>query len=166
MQGSLALRQPATLQYVSAALVQLVKGQRQTLMITFFPVVRFQQARGVLAVIFQIVNWSDEGAVVITVAAIKANIYGTQTAFHPAHFFDIDTKIAGNCMRFIVTQPRQLLFGAAQIEKQLALRLGGRHFDNPPVAQYIFVNFRFNPMHSKRHQTHPFAGIKALYRLH
>jgi hypothetical protein len=34
---------------------------------------------------------------------------------------------------------------ASQVEKQLALR-GGRDLDQPPVAQYVFVDLRLDPV--------------------
>ena len=63
-------------------------------------------------------------------------------------------------------QPREVFLHLAQIEEQLALRLGGGHFDQAPVAQHVLVNLGADPMHCKGHQAHAHRGVEALDRLH
>ena len=57
-------------------------------------------------------------------------------------------------------------FHAAQIKEQLALRLGRGDFDQPPVAQNEFMDFRLDPVYRKRDQSHAAFRIKALDRFH
>jgi hypothetical protein len=55
---------------------------------------------------------------------------------------------------------------AAQVEEELALRLGGCNLHDAPVAQDELMDFSPDPVHGKRHQTHSAFGIEALDRLH
>ena len=89
-----------------------------------------------------------------------------QTRFHLQDVVGADAQLAGDRVHFLVVQPAQPLLGAAQLEKQLALRLGGGHLDDAPVAQDEFVDFRPNPMHGKRHQPHAVRRIETLDRFH
>ena len=57
-------------------------------------------------------------------------------------------------------------FHAAQVEKQLALRLGGRDLDQPPVAQYVFVDLCLDPVQRERNQAHAALRVEAPHRLH
>src|SRR5882724_4334589 len=67
---------------------------------------------------------------------------------------------------FLRRQPGEVLFQAAQVEEQLALRLGGGDLDQPPVTQYVLVNLGANPVDRERHQPYVEGGIEALDRLH
>src|SRR5690606_27916757 len=66
----------------------------------------------------------------------------------------------------VVGQPGQLLLGAAQVEEQLALGLGGSHLDDAPVAQDEFVDLGADPVHGEGHQAHTHFRVEALDRLH
>ena len=89
-----------------------------------------------------------------------------QAAFHLAHDFGINAQIFSNGIHFIVIQPSQAFFGATQVKEQLTLCLSGSHLNNTPVAQNIFVNFGFDPVHSKGYQAHATLRIKAFYGFH
>ena len=64
-----------------------------------------------------------------------------------------------------VSQPRLLLV-LAQVEEQLALRLGRGDLHQPPVAQHVLVDLGADPVHGERHQPHADRRVEALDRLH
>ena len=55
---------------------------------------------------------------------------------------------------------------AAQVEEELALRLGRRDLDQPPVAQDVLVHLGADPVQRERHQADAALGIEAADRLH
>ena len=63
-------------------------------------------------------------------------------------------------------EPAEALFVAAQVEEELALRLGGSDLDDTPVAQNEFVDFGANPVHREGDQTDVHGGVEAANRLH
>jgi hypothetical protein len=54
----------------------------------------------------------------------------------------------------------------SKIEEELALRLGGGHPHQPPVAQDVFMNLGLDPVERKRHQSNATLGVEALDRFH
>ena len=54
----------------------------------------------------------------------------------------------------------------AQIEEQLALRLGRGDLHEPPVAQHVLVDLGADPVHGEGHQAHAHRRVEALDRLH
>ena len=65
-----------------------------------------------------------------------------------------------------LVHPAQTGLGAAQVEEQLALRLGRGDLDDAPVLEDEFVNLGLDPVHREADQTHPDFRIVALDRLH
>src|SRR3546814_6792973 len=63
-------------------------------------------------------------------------------------------------------QPAQALLALAQIEEQLALRLGGGDLDDAPVLEDVLVHLGADPMHREADQAHADFGVEALDRLH
>ena len=55
---------------------------------------------------------------------------------------------------------------AAQIEKKLTLRLGGRNLDQPPVTQDVFMDLGFDPVQRERDQANAALRIETPHRLH
>jgi len=74
-------------------------------------------------------------------------------------------SLATACVSSALSQPR-LRFVLAQVEEQLALRLGGGDLHQPPVAQHVFVDLGADPVHGERHQPHADRRVEALDRLH
>ena len=66
----------------------------------------------------------------------------------------------------LVRQPAQILLEPAQVEEQLALRLGGGDLHQPPVAQHVLVDLGADPVHGERHQAHADVRVEALHGLH
>jgi hypothetical protein len=67
---------------------------------------------------------------------------------------------------FLVAEGAEALLEAAQIEEQLALRLGGRDLHDAPVAQDELMDFGADPVDRKGHQPNSALGIEALDGLH
>ena len=54
----------------------------------------------------------------------------------------------------------------AQVEEQLALRLGGGDLHQPPVAQHVLVDLGADPVHGEGNQAHADVRVEALHGLH
>ncbi|MCY1353997.1 hypothetical protein D9M69_403530 [compost metagenome] len=166
MQGRLLLGQPALVEDVAAALVEAFQRFVEVGRGAVAPVGILQLAGRVVAVVFQVVRRRLEGAFVVGVGGrVEGHVLAGQAAFHLAHFMGLDAQALGHRMHFVVVQPGQALLLAAQVEEQLALRLGG-DLDDAPVAQDELVDLGANPVHGERHQAHAHFRVEALHRLH
>ena len=166
VQGGLFLGQPALEENIAAALVQLGQPFLQLMAGAVAPVRAFQLGGRIVTLVFQIVHRCVGGVVIIILGAIEAQILTIQAAFHLAHFPRGHAQVLRHGIDFVMGQPGQLLLGAAQVEEQLALRLGGRHLDDAPVAQDEFMNLGADPVHGEGHQAHAHFRVEALDRLH
>ena len=63
-------------------------------------------------------------------------------------------------------EPAEVTLHLAQVEEELALRLGRRDLHDAPVAQDELVHLGANPVHRERHETHADLGVEALDGLH
>src|SRR3546814_14468147 len=63
-------------------------------------------------------------------------------------------------------QPAQALLALAQVEEQLALRLGGGDLDDAPVLEDELVHLGADPVHRETDQAHADRRVEALDRLH
>ena len=106
------------------------------------------------------------GDVVIAAVTIKGHIAGTETTLHARHLDAGNTQFVCDCSGLFNTQPIRRFLSAAQVEEKFALSLGGRHFDDAPVAQDVLMHFGLDPMHSKGNQTYAHARIETFHRLH
>jgi hypothetical protein len=104
--------------------------------------------------------------VVFVRGRIETDVAAIQTRFHLAHVGRIDIEFLRDRVHFLVVHPAQALLGLAQVEEQLALRLGRRDLDDAPVLQDELVHLGLDPVHRERHQTHALFRIEALDRLH
>lgn len=131
------------------------------------PVGVFQLARRVVAVVFEVMRRRLVGALVVRVSGrVERHVLAGQAAFHLAHFAGLDPQALGDAMDFLVVQPGQALLLAAQVEEQLALRLGGGDLDDPPVAQDELVDLRLDPVHGEGHQANAHFRVETLHGLH
>ena len=69
-------------------------------------------------------------------------------------------------LHFLVVHPAQTLLRLAQVEEQLALRLGRGDLDDAPVAQDELVHLGADPVHRERHEAHALVRVEALDGLH
>ena len=117
--------------------------------------------------LFQVVSRCLVGGITVVInVPVKGGILTGHSAFHLPNDSGFNAQVFGDGVGFVVSQPGQPLFRAAQIKKELALRLGGGHFDDAPVAQNKLVNLRLDPVHGKGDQPHTNFRVKALDRLH
>ncbi len=105
-------------------------------------------------------------AVFVVDTGFQGDFMAAETAFHFHHIAFADVQLPGNLFYFLWFERFQTLFQAAQVEKQLALCLGGGDLHQTPVAQDVFVHFGTDPMQRERHQAHAALRIVAFYRLH
>jgi hypothetical protein len=89
-----------------------------------------------------------------------------QTGFHLDHFFRLHAQRLRYLPHFGRVQRVAAALEAAQVEEELALRLGRGDLDQTPVAQDVFVDFRLDPVDGEGHQTHATVRVEALHRLH
>src|SRR3546814_14492830 len=91
----------------------------------------------------------------------EADVATGQARFHFAHFALGNVQIPGDRAHFLGIEPAQALLGAAQIEEQLALRLGGANLDVPQVPQHELVHPGPTPRHAKLDPRHPLRTGRA-----
>jgi hypothetical protein len=103
---------------------------------------------------------------VVVAGASKAMSRPLTGAIPSPHGGGGNAEFAGHGLHFVVVHPAQALLGLAQVEEQLALRLGGGDLDDAPVAQDELVHLGADPVHRKGHQAHALVRIEALDRLH
>src|SRR5690606_9197277 len=140
VEGGLVVVEPALLENVAAALVEGGEGVEQALLAGFLPVRLLQLQGGIGAAILQVVDRGLPGVVLVVVGGIEGGVPGGQALLHLPHLVDLDTEVIGNGRGLVVVEPAEAFLGAAQVEEQLALGLGGGHPDDAPVAQDVLVN--------------------------
>ena len=106
------------------------------------------------------------GAGVIFGLSVVGGVAGAEALLHFQHRVGAHAEISCDGIDLLTAQPSQPLFGAAEIEEQLPLRLGGRHLHDPPVAQDVLVNLGPNPVDREGNQAHPHFRVETLDRLH
>ena len=169
MQGRLVVAQPAPLDDVAAARVELLQRFVQPAGSPHFPILALQRFRRIGLIVPQVSRGCIGFRFVIAIGVgkrIERNITTAQPRLHLQHVIGTDAQLPGDGVYFLAVQPAQSFFGAAQLEKQLALGLGGGDLDDPPVTQNEFVNLGANPVHRERYQPHAVGRVEALDRLH
>src|SRR3990172_566608 len=104
--------------------------------------------------------------VLIDAAGFQGDVLSGEPGFHLDPLLGLYTELTRYRLNLGGREGLEAGFQTAQIEEQLALRFGRGDLDQPPVAQYEFVNLRLDPVDRERHQAHAAVRIKALDRLH
>src|SRR3972149_421138 len=100
--------------------------------------------------------------VLIDAAGFQGDVLSGEPGFHLDHLLGLYTELARYRLNLGGREGLQAGFQTAQIEEQLALRFGRGDLDQPPVAQYEFVNLRLDPVDPAR-KPEPRAGpVQAL----
>ena len=89
-----------------------------------------------------------------------------QTRLHLHDLFRLDAQVPRDRLRFGHRQRRRARLHAAQVEEQLALRLGRRDLHQPPVAQDVLVHLGADPVQRERHEAHAALRVEAADGLH
>jgi hypothetical protein len=168
LQRRLRLAEPASRQDIAAALVEVGNRRMQATLAVLLPVTRLDGGSGIRAEVLEVELRCLPPLVVVTAVRrrIKGDVAARQAAFHALYLADVDAEVVGNGPRLVRRQPGQAFLGAAQVEEQLALRLGRGDLDDTPVAQDELVDFRLYPVHREGHETHALGRVEALDRLH
>ena len=140
---------------------------------------RFNHGGGFVVGVGQISDGAKSVFAVIGGHGVQQHIATRHAGFHFDHFFAFDIQVFGDDVNLRVAQAvaghgvvvftsvgTETLLLRAQVEKQFALRLGGREFDHAPVFDDVFVDFSLDPMHGVTDQTHALVGVKTLDRFH
>ena len=164
---------------MAAAVVQRVKRQRDTVAGQHVTVVGFDHGRGFVCGVSQVGNRSKGIFAIVRGAWVQQHITAREARFHFNDFFALDIQLGRHRIDLAVIEcvtvrvqvccgvfTAVTLFHRPQVEKQLALRLGGGHFHHAPVFQDVFMNFGFDPMHGVTHQAHALVRIEPFDRLH
>jgi len=155
VQRGLAFAGPAADQDVATARIQPAQGRLQIRVRHGLPLLRLDAFRGVRGRCRQVRGRTVRGVLLIAIRGrIERHVAGRQPLLHLGHFGRGDAEVAGDGGGLLVRQPGQVFLHAAQVEEQLALRLGRCHLDQAPVAQHVFVDLGAHPVHGKRHQAH------------
>ena len=108
---------------------------------------------------------------------IQHHVTAGQAGFHLAHLFGLDLEVARDHVDLAVGQHlavrvalsrlgAEALLHRAQVEKQLALRLGRGDLDHAPVLQDVFVDLGLDPVNGIADQAHTLVRVEALDGLH
>ena len=100
------------------------------------------------------------------IGRLQRDVTATHAGFHLDHVLHPHIEVTCDRLRGFRAQRVGVALHRAQVEEQLALRLGRGDFDEPPVLQDVLMDFRLDPVHGKRHQPHATIGIEAFDRLH
>ena len=140
---------------------------------------RLQHGDGLVLGVSEIGNRAEGVFSVLGGAGVQQHVATRESRFHLRHLFGLDFELARHSVDLLGAQcfavgiqirgrvfALEPLLHGAQVEEQLALRLGGGHFDHAPVLENVFVNFCLYPVQRVAHQAHALLGVKALDRLH
>jgi hypothetical protein len=163
--GAVLFPQPARLDNPATARIQ--RGQRLPQGLGAFPLgllVFEHPARFVLG-IGQVRN-RRERLILALRQRFERDILAPHAGFHLDHFLALHVQLPRNRIRLVRRERGEAGFHAAQVEEQLALRLGSGDLDDAPVTQDKLMNLRPDPVDRERHQTHSSIRVKPPDRLH
>jgi hypothetical protein len=104
--------------------------------------------------------------VVFVGCQVETDVASGQARFHLQHFALGDIEVGRHRAHFGGVEPAQARLRLAQVEEQLALRLGRGDLDDAPVLQDELVHLGTDPVHGETHQAHADVGVEALDGLH
>src|SRR3546814_9842486 len=85
--------------------------------------------------------------VVVAGGRVEADVAAGQARLHLQHFALGNVEVGGHRAHFRGVQPAQALLALAQVEEQLALRLGGGDLDDAPVLEDVLVHLGADTVH-------------------
>ena len=102
----------------------------------------------------------------VLLVALERDILAGEPRFHLGDFLGLDLQLGGDAPDVALRERREAALHRAQVEEQLALRLGGGDLHQPPVAQDVLVDLGLDPVDGERHQAHAALRVEALHGLH
>src|SRR5690606_15475579 len=162
--GPAFVLQPTRLDYAARTFIKAVKriGQPRALQGIVSTALEHTR-RFLLLVVGQI---GDGRITVFVIVAFQGKLATGHAYFHLGYIFRTHIQFACNVVDLFGRQRLAVGTHAAQIEEQLALRLGGGNLDQTPIAHDVFVYFSLDPVHGKRYQPHTAIGVETFYCLH
>jgi len=97
---------------------------------------------------------------------VEGDVARAQAALHLGDLRGLDAELARHRRGLLGGEPAEVLLHAAQVEEQLALRLGGGDLQQAPVAQHVFVDLGTDPVDREGHEAYAEVGVEALHGLH
>ena len=168
--------EPALLDDPARTRVQFLQRSRDSVRRQHVALVRLDQGGRLVAGVRQVSNRAKGIVAIIARIGVEQHVAARHALLHLDDFLALDIQGAGHRIDLVrgervavgchVGVVFEALLHGAQIEKQLALRLGRGHLDHTPVLQNIFVYLGLDPVHRIAHQTHVLVRVKALDRLH
>ena len=168
--------EPALLDDAAAACVQHFECLHQTFARLRIAAATFEHLGRLAGIIGQVGDWGVAFLVVV-VLRVERNIATRQPGFHLDHLGRLDVEGGGH-LRNIGRRQRvavgvgiagialEALLHRPQVEEQLALRFGGGELDHAPIAQDVFVDLGFDPVHRVAHQANTLIRVESLDGLH
>ena len=168
--------EPALLHDAAGTRIELIERCGNAIAGQQVALVRFDQRSRLMAGVGQVGDGAISVFSIVTRARVEQHVAAGHALLHLDDLFALDLQRAGHRIDLVFAQGLavgrhlgvvfEALLHGAQVEKQLALGLGGGHLDHAPVAQDVFVNFSLDPVQRIADQAHPLVGIEAFDRLH
>ena len=167
LQGRFPVRQPPSCDDRAAAIIEGIQRIGQLCAAVHCPVVVFSLGCRLESQILKVAGRCRPVVFrVVLDERIERCVMGAQPLLHLGDDPRLDAQILRDGFDLGAGHPAQPLPGAAQIEEQLALRLGRSDLDDPPVSQDELVDLGLDPVHRKGDEAYADAWIVALDRLH
>ncbi len=124
----------------------------------------FEHLRGFARIVGQVGDRCIH--IIIVGVAIQRQIMTRQAGFHFDNLVRLDAQAVSNIGHLSRSERLVGRLHAAQVEEELALRLGRGHLDHSPVLQHILMNLGLDPVNGERNQPHTSPRVEALDRFH
>jgi hypothetical protein len=158
------LAQPACLDDAAAARIQAGERSREALGAQPRALLVFEHLR---RLVLRVGEVGDRRIRLVVVAGrLERDLLSGQAHLHLGHLFGLHPQGAGDVADLIRREGLQAGLHAAQVEEELALRLGRGDADEPPVAQDELVHLGLDPVDRERDEAHAALRVEALDRLH
>ena len=106
------------------------------------------------------------GVAVVVRLRVERDVAAGEARLHLDDFLGLDAEVLRDRPRLLVDERGRARLHPAQVEEELALRLGRGDLDQPPVAQDVLVDLGPDPVQRERHQAHAALGVEAAHGLH
>ena len=139
----------------------------------------FDHGGGLVARVAQVGDGAERMLAVIRGRGVEQHVAAGHAGFHLDDFLALDVEVPGDDVDFLLGQGvamgegvvhvgagLEALLLAAQVEEQLALRLGRGDLDHAPVLEDVLVDLGLDPVHGIAHEPHALRGIEAAHGLH
>jgi hypothetical protein len=168
--------QPALLDDPSAARVERIERQGDAVAGEPVALLRFDHAGRLRGVVRQV---GDRRVAFLAVVGLRleGDVAAREARFHLEDFLALDVQALGERVDLALGERGAVgvlvgrvvlhrLLHRAQVEEELALRLGRRDLDHPPVLEDVLVDLGLDPVHGVADQADALVRVEALHGLH